>query len=102
MSSTRWTPSSGCWRTGSFRRATACSRRSVNTVESGHALVNQASRSMHDILMQVKRVTELILEITAATGHQTRAIDQVSPFIELIDRGHTAEHRLGGGAQFRH
>jgi methyl-accepting chemotaxis protein len=59
---------------------------SVDTVESGHALVNQAGRSMDDILMQVKRVTELILEITAATEHQTRAIDQVSGSIELIDQ----------------
>lgn len=58
----------------------------MDTVESGHVLVTQAGQSMNDILAQVQRVTELILEITTATEHQTRAIDQVSGSIEFIDQ----------------
>ena len=52
--------------------------------------------------MQVKHVTDLILEITVATEHQTHAIEQVSSSIELIDQGQAAEHRLDEGVQVRH
>jgi chromosome segregation ATPase len=71
---------------GAAREIKSLIEASVDTVESGHVLVTQAGQSMNDILAQVQRVTELILEITTATEHQTRAIDQVSGSIEFIDQ----------------
>ena len=60
---------------------------SVEKVESGHKLVSEAGRSMESIVTQVRKVTDLIGEITAATDEQTRGIDQVGAAVAQIDQG---------------
>jgi methyl-accepting chemotaxis protein len=49
----------------------------VERVESGSALVDSAGRSMAEIVQSVQRVTDIIAEITAATGEQSAGISEV-------------------------
>ncbi|MES2092127.1 MAG: methyl-accepting chemotaxis protein, partial [Pseudomonadota bacterium] len=50
---------------------------SVETVQSGSALVDDAGKSMQDIVNQVKRVNDLIAEISSASIEQSAGIGQV-------------------------
>ncbi|HYR24307.1 MAG TPA: methyl-accepting chemotaxis protein [Aquabacterium sp.] len=59
---------------------------SVEKVESGSGLVNEAGRQMDDIVVQVKRVTDLISEIAAATREQSTGIGQVSDAVSQLDQ----------------
>ena len=54
---------------------------SVEKVETGSKLVNDAGVSMGEIVMQVKRVTDLIGEITSAALEQSSGIGQVNEAI---------------------
>ncbi len=58
---------------------------SVAKVESGSQLVNEAGQTMDDIVMQVKRVTDLIAEITSATLEQSTGIGQVNQSVNQLD-----------------
>jgi len=62
---------------------------SVSKVESGARLVGDARAAMDDIVGQVRRVTDLISEIGAATGEQSEGIDQVNTAIVQLD--HTTQ-----------
>ena len=59
---------------------------SVEKVESGSKLVNEAGRTMDDIVSQVKRVTDLIGEISSATIEQTTGMGQVSAAVSQLDQ----------------
>jgi methyl-accepting chemotaxis protein len=59
---------------------------SVAKVESGAELVNVAGRNMDDIVKQVKRVSDLIGEISSATGEQTTGITQVGEAVTQLDQ----------------
>jgi methyl-accepting chemotaxis protein len=59
---------------------------SVAKVESGSALVNEAGQTMGDIVAQVKRVTDLIGEITSATLEQSSGIGQVNQAVTQLDQ----------------
>ncbi|HEY0858907.1 MAG TPA: methyl-accepting chemotaxis protein [Albitalea sp.] len=59
---------------------------SVEKVESGSQLVDDAGRTMGDIVQQVRRVTDLISEISAASSEQTSGIEQVSQAVHLLDQ----------------
>jgi methyl-accepting chemotaxis protein len=59
---------------------------SVEKVETGSRLVGQAGSSMTDIVAQVKKVADLISEISASAGHQTSGIDQINQAIEQLDQ----------------
>ncbi len=59
---------------------------SVSKVESGSRLVGDARAAMDDIVGQVRRVTDLISEIGAATGEQTEGIGQVNTAIVQLDQ----------------
>ncbi|QRR33892.1 HAMP domain-containing protein [Hydrogenophaga sp. YM1] len=59
---------------------------SVGKVESGSRLVGDARAAMDDIVGQVRRVTDLISEIGAATGEQTEGIGQVNSAIAQLDQ----------------
>ncbi len=59
---------------------------SVGRVEEGSALVDQAGRTMQEIVASVKRVTEIIGEITVASREQTDGIEQVNQAIAQIDQ----------------
>jgi methyl-accepting chemotaxis protein-2 (aspartate sensor receptor) len=58
---------------------------SVAKVENGSKLVDDAGRSMEDIVRQVSLVTDLIAEISAASGQQTQSIAQVSDAVLQLD-----------------
>ena len=58
---------------------------SVGKVEAGSQLVGAAGESMNDIVLQVKRVAELIGEISASAHDQTSGIDQINQAIAQLD-----------------
>ena len=59
---------------------------SVAKVESGSKLVNEAGDTMRDIVNQVKRVTDIMAEITAASQEQSAGIEQVNQAIAQMDQ----------------
>lgn len=58
---------------------------SAERVEAGSRLVGDAGSSMHDIVVQVKRVADLIGEISAAAVEQTSGIGHVSNAVTQLD-----------------
>jgi len=59
---------------------------SVEQVGVGAKLVGTAGSAMDDIVSQVKRVAELIADISAATNEQTTGISQVSHAVNQLDQ----------------
>jgi methyl-accepting chemotaxis protein len=59
---------------------------SVSKVDAGSRLVNTAGASMGEIVNQVKRVTDLIAEITSAANEQASGIGQVNEAITQMDQ----------------
>jgi methyl-accepting chemotaxis protein len=59
---------------------------SVTKVETGSAQVQQAGTTMAEIVMQVKRVTDLIGEITSSTLEQSSGITQVNQAVSQLDQ----------------
>ena len=59
---------------------------SVSNVESGSQQVEQAGQSMHEIVQSVRRVTDLIAEITAASTEQRDGIGQVNQAVSNLDQ----------------
>lgn len=59
---------------------------SVATVESGSKLVDDAGKTMGDIVTQVKAVSDLIAEISLSTSEQSTGIAQVGQAIGHIDK----------------
>jgi len=58
---------------------------SVDSVNHGSQLVDQAGETMNDILESVRKVTDVIAEITAATTEQSAGISQVNLAIVEMD-----------------
>lgn len=58
---------------------------SVEKVDSGTKLVDQAGSTMEEILASVKHVSDIINEITAAGQEQSSGIDQISHAIDVMD-----------------
>jgi methyl-accepting chemotaxis protein len=59
---------------------------SVGKVESGAALVDDAGRTMEEIVTQVRRVTDLIGEITSSTLEQSSGLQQVNQAVTQLDQ----------------
>ena len=59
---------------------------SVGQVENGTRLVADAGRTMGDIVDQVKRVSQLITEISAASGEQSTGIGQIGDAVTQLDQ----------------
>jgi len=59
---------------------------SVERVETGSRLVDNAGRTMDDIVAQVQRVSSLIGEISTATREQSGGITQVSQAVGHLDQ----------------
>jgi methyl-accepting chemotaxis protein len=59
---------------------------SVESVDTGSRLVGDAGATMGDIVAQVKRVTDLIGEISSATHEQTSGIGQVNQAVVQLDQ----------------
>ncbi|WP_038054028.1 MULTISPECIES: methyl-accepting chemotaxis protein, partial [Thermomonas] len=60
---------------------------SVSQVETGSALVDQAGRTMGEIVDSVKRVTDIMADISAASQEQSAGIEQVNQAITQMDEG---------------
>lgn len=59
---------------------------SVQKVETGANLVGNAGTTMHEIVRQVRGVSDLIGAITAATEEQSQGIDQVGHAVNQLDQ----------------
>jgi len=58
---------------------------SVEKVEAGTKLVDQAGATMDEVVESVKRVTDIISEITTANQEQTAGIEQINIAITEMD-----------------
>ncbi|CAB3808178.1 methyl-accepting chemotaxis protein [Paraburkholderia fynbosensis] len=58
---------------------------SVERVQSGSALVDEAGRTMTEIIGAVRRVTDIMGEIAAASEEQSGGIDQVARAVTQMD-----------------
>jgi methyl-accepting chemotaxis protein len=59
---------------------------SVEKVDTGSRLVAQAGQTMEEIVTSVKRVTDMMAEITAASQEQSAGIEQVNQVISHMDQ----------------
>jgi methyl-accepting chemotaxis protein len=59
---------------------------SVGKVDAGSELVTQAGQTMQEIVGSVKRVTDIMGEIAAASHEQTKGIEQVNQAIVQMDQ----------------
>jgi PAS domain S-box-containing protein len=60
---------------------------SIQRVTDGTELVNQSGKTLEEIVGSVKRVTDIIAEISAASQEQATGIDQVNKAIMQMDEG---------------
>jgi methyl-accepting chemotaxis protein len=58
---------------------------SVDKVEAGSKLVQDAGSTMEEIVASVRRVTDIIGEISAATAEQSNGIGQVNTAVKQLD-----------------
>jgi methyl-accepting chemotaxis protein len=59
---------------------------SVGKVETGSKLVESAGRTMEEIVASVKRVTDIMAEISAASQEQSGGIEQVNTAVTEMDK----------------
>jgi len=59
---------------------------SVDKVDAGNKLVEQAGATMQEVVSSVKRVTDIMAEIMAASAEQTAGIDQINQAIGQMDQ----------------
>jgi methyl-accepting chemotaxis protein-1 (serine sensor receptor) len=71
---------------GAAREIKALIDTSVGQIDDGAALVNQAGRTMQDIMASVGRVTQIVGDIAAASQRQSAGIDQINQAIGHIDQ----------------
>lgn len=62
---------------------------SVERVDRGSILVNQAGVTMQEIVSSIKKVSDIISEITSASAEQTAGIGQISQAVNEMD--HTTQ-----------
>ncbi|MBQ0935988.1 cellobiose phosphorylase [Ideonella paludis] len=60
--------------------------RSVDQVEHGTVLVDQAGKTMGEIVHSIQRVSEIVAEITHATVQQSSGIQQVGDAVSQMDK----------------
>jgi methyl-accepting chemotaxis protein len=59
---------------------------SVGKVEAGTKLVNQSGETLNEIVTSVKRVTDIVTEIAAASREQATGIEQVNKAVTQMDQ----------------
>jgi methyl-accepting chemotaxis protein len=59
---------------------------SLRKVEAGSALVNRSGETLQGIVSSVKRVTDIVSEIAAASGEQSTGIEQVNSAMTQMDQ----------------
>jgi methyl-accepting chemotaxis protein len=70
---------------GAAKEIKALINDSVEQVDQGARLVQQAGSTMQDVVASVKRVTDIMGEITSASSEQSTGIDQVNTAITQMD-----------------
>ncbi len=60
--------------------------RSVEQVEQGTVLVDQAGRTMGEIVGSIQRVSHIVAEITTASAEQSNGVQQVSSAVSQMDQ----------------
>ncbi|HEX6735049.1 MAG TPA: methyl-accepting chemotaxis protein [Azonexus sp.] len=58
---------------------------SVDKVENGNRLVDQAGRTMQEVVASIKRVADIMADISAASREQSSGIDQVCMAVTQMD-----------------
>lgn len=58
---------------------------SVDKVAIGTQLVNASGKALNDIVIDVKRVTDIVAEIAAASSEQAHGIDQINLAVTQMD-----------------
>ncbi len=59
---------------------------SVERVEQGTTLVDQAGETMAEVVLSIKRVTDLVGEISAASVEQSAGVSQVGEAVQQMDQ----------------
>ena len=59
---------------------------SVEKVDAGSKLVDQAGLTMHEVVESVRRVSDIINEITSASSEQSSGIDQINQAVAQMDQ----------------
>jgi methyl-accepting chemotaxis protein len=59
---------------------------SVSKVDSGTELVGHAGKTMDDVVVSIRRVTDIVAEIAAASNEQSAGIEQVNQAIAQMDQ----------------
>jgi len=59
---------------------------SVERVEQGSALVDQAGSTMQEVVSSIQRVTDIMGEISAASGEQSAGVAQVGEAVQQMDQ----------------
>jgi methyl-accepting chemotaxis protein len=59
---------------------------SVDRVEQGSALVNQAGTTMEEVVNSIRRVTDIMGEISAASNEQASGVSQVGDAVTQMDQ----------------
>jgi len=59
---------------------------SVERVEQGTALVDQAGSTMTEVVNSIKRVTDIMGEISAASNEQSQGVSQIGEAIQQMDQ----------------
>ncbi|MDH7451859.1 methyl-accepting chemotaxis protein, partial [Luteimonas composti] len=60
---------------------------STDKVRHGNELVGQAGKTMGEIVTSIKRVTDIIADISAASQEQSAGIEQINQAITQMDEG---------------
>ncbi len=60
--------------------------RSVEQVEQGTALVDQAGKTMDEIVSSIRRVTDIVAEISSASVEQSSGVSQVGEAVTQMDQ----------------
>ena len=60
---------------------------SVERVDQGNALVSQAGSTMQEVVISIRRVTDLMGEISVASGEQSAGVSQVVEALSQLDQG---------------
>ena len=58
---------------------------SVDKVQTGNRLVEQAGSTMHEVVASVKRVTDIMSEIMSASQEQSSGIEQINTAVTQMD-----------------
>jgi methyl-accepting chemotaxis protein-2 (aspartate sensor receptor) len=68
------------------KEITALISASVERVEQGSALVNQAGNTMGEVVSSIRRVTDIMGEISSASAEQSAGVSQVGEAVNQMDQ----------------